>query len=912
MRNAELYPQLNLSKAPARRTPAYARVEKKTGIIGNGFIEARISSNRANREMGVLVNKVSGEKFDLEFRPFEAWFDYGKVTGREAVFQRLEARGSGDCSSLISFFSCEHFDLEISYVVRRGYHFIQKCLVVRNVRKGARLDRVAPCTQKVPRECQIIFHDAGMYFPVVFVRRKKGGIFYCGDFPGSRVTLEKNTFSLHYHPGEYVVPGRSYQIQGVSIGITMLTGRTRNAPYHETGAQLDEGERQWFRKHLLLGAKIPELPFLEMKGPEQDISGISELELLDQCSWFGARHVFMPRMLHSIDAYPLATTIRKRMQNEGISAVLAMTRGVRRNFHWVALTDDGLPVTSNHGCCLAAEGFRDSLLDRLLAMAEQYGFIDVEVKGAPIVRCYSAGHGHLPGVGAVSVAFRGLVELAEALRENCSHVRCAGPYGSYGAGIVKLFDSISAISEGYPLPLPDIHVGRLFADMARLYFRRSHDFLVPKSKLLNTVGFVPESCPDAPYVGSEIYPWYQYHDSKGWRYALISAIATSLRHSFHTLPQDLIKEDRDFAKKWLEWERSHVSELMEVEEILDEPGLGAVDGYSYTTYRSSIVFLFNSDYDSQDVRLRMHLEHDSDYVAREIYPREMNYFGPHEGLFHRDSDLKLTMRPKEARIIEIVRRSPASAKRKRPEVFGLVSKEEGNKIRVFSKPGERAVVGIRHKGKFSKREIRMPNNPIQDHLASWVIMERSYEEGHTTLPKGDFPGEKLSSMEGMCDNVWLCTRVNIPKEIEEHIDSSEFVLSKPCWTYQDRLLFVIRFEPKPAYDPIRTYSTTPGVPEAYNKALPIKCGIDLAPLNLGIKAWVNGEECSVYPAIAAWKGFAPNPYPVVAYFFEAGSKLKYGRRNSIVLYARHFCNAAFRGIFIEHMPDITVSKLLDI
>ena len=115
MRSAQVHPYLNLTKAVARREPAYVRVDKKQGVVGNGFLEARIYSDKKNREQGVFVNKISGEEFELEFRPFQARFDYGKVSGREAVCQRLEARGSKDCASLISFFSFEHFDLEISY-----------------------------------------------------------------------------------------------------------------------------------------------------------------------------------------------------------------------------------------------------------------------------------------------------------------------------------------------------------------------------------------------------------------------------------------------------------------------------------------------------------------------------------------------------------------------------------------------------------------------------------------------------------------------------------------------------------------------------------------------------------------------------------------------------------------------------
>jgi hypothetical protein len=90
----------------------------------------------------------------------------------------------------------------------------------------------------------------------------------------------------------------------------------------------------------------------------------------------------------------------------------------------------------------------------------------------------------------------------------------------------------------------------------------------------------------------------------------------------------------------------------------------------------------------------------------------------------------------------------------------------------------------------------------------------------------------------------------------------------------------------------------------------MKCGIDLASWNLGLKAWVNGTECAVYPAVAAWSRLRPNPAPVVAYFFEAGSKLRFGGRNHVVLFARNFDPGPFRGVYVEHLPELHAEKSL--
>ncbi len=913
MRQATLHPRLRLRDATAQRAPAYVRADEQTGVLGNGLIELRIDFRQEGNKLGIVANKLTGEEIQLRFSPFEVYFDTGKANTSGAAFTNFETRGSADVACLATHASFDWFDIELAYSVHRGHHFFQKSIVFHDLKKRATLQRVCLFRPQVPEDCDVLLHDAGMYFPVAFVRGKKGGIFYCGDFAGYNASLEGHSFTLDYCPGEALEPGRSFQALAVDLGVYTLTGRRRANVYHESGAELDLGERQWFHEYLQLGCGASELPFWELKGPDEDILGVSEFELLDQCKWLGVRHVLVPRMLASLDAYPFVEAFKTRMRKEGIRAALVIAREKSPNLSWVALAQNGGPASPDFGPCYACEEFRDSLVDRYIELMDEHRFVDVEVRGAPIVACYSAGHGHAIGPESIQKAFEGLVETSEALRESFGHVRCGRPYGSYGAGLARLFDSVPPLVEEHPLPLPDLHVARLFADMGRLYFRRSHDFLLPKCRLGNAVGVVPEASPDAPYPGTEHYPWYLYHDADGWRYSLISAIATGLRHRFHAIPTNLSPEDRAFAKKWLQWEKEHLNELLDVEEILDEPGLGAVDGYSYTSERGALVFLFNNTYDPQEARLKLNLSHDSGYVLRELYPREFNYLGPNDGLFRRDGVLAVALEPREARVIEAVRRSPASTKRKRPEVFGACAKkDEDGKVTLAGVPGSRCQVGIRAQGKFSKRQIQFPGTTCPDRIEAWSFRQEPLRHGTSLSLQNGFSDAPWSQTVQVDRNIWLSADYSIPEVYREHVDTSPFTLHRPCWTYPERLFFVIRVEPPAAFDPIRTSSRVPGIPEGYMTSSPIKCGIDLTSLNLGLKAWVNGCEQEVYPAIAAWDGFSPNPYPVVAYFFEAGSQLEFGESNRIVLFARHIDAIAFRGIFIEHLPRLEAEKVLEI
>lgn len=916
VREGEIHPLPDLSVHPARRQPAYCKAENRTCILGNGFFEVRINFEQRHRQTAELLNKLTGESISLEFRPFRAWLDDGELSGADAQLQGIEARGAAEVASVTTLLSYSWFDVESSYVVRRGDHFLQKRLLLRNFRREGYLQRFSLFTHHISPDYQLVSHQGGMYYPIVFLRSKKSGLFFCLDFPCYFSTVDDSYFTFDYYPSARLVPGHSFQTLTAHLGVCSLLGRGRANPYHDSGTALDVGEEIAFRDYILRNRPPAQIPFLELKGSEPGTDGPSDLEILEQCRWLGVQHVLLPRMLAAVDAYPSLEVVKERMRKANIKSKFVWSRGAAENVRWLTLDlREGAEVPASTAY-FAVDAFREYLLEHHLAVMERHGFKDVEVSGAPVVP-YCGERPDRPDEmevrGLLHQAFQSLVDVVAALTENFGHVSCGTTYSCYGAGLTHLFGSASFMADDHPLAIPDIHPGRLYADMNRLYFRRSHSLLLPKSFLINSVGF-PHAAQQrpAPYPGATTYPWHLYFDRKGWRYALMSAIATGLRHRFHPLPMDLSDEDKAFAKKWLRWERDHLAELREVEELLDEPGLGTVDGYSYANSHNAIIFLFSNSYDPQEVRLRLHLSRDAEYLVRELYPREYNYCGPNEGCFRKDGDVVLTLAPREVRVIEAVRRSPAAGKRKRPEIFGAPGHDSNGSVVLQGGPGERCTVGIRAKGQFIRREIQFPGEPAPEHIRDWTCVVRGLEEGKDKLPAGRFSGNPPESLQGPTRDVWLAAQLKLPADVVDRVDRSPFQLTHPCWTYLKRLFFVVRFEPTPAFDPIRMSSDVEGIPECYWNEQAMKCGIDLAPLNIGLKAWINGKQCVVYPALACWKRLTPNPNPVVAYFFEAGSKLRVGEENSIVLYARHFYPDAFRGIVIEHLPALTVEKVIDL
>lgn len=911
---ADLYPRIDTADAAAANEPAYAYTEHKTCILGNGFVEVRIHYDGKERNRALLLNKLTGERFTLEFCPFVALFEHVEISGSEGRLVRIDARGSSDVSSTTALLSFEWFDMEVTHVITRGAHFLQKRLVVRNVKIPSFLHRVSLFTHRILPKYQAVLHDGGLFSPTIFYRSERGSLFFCVDYPCYFARMDAQRFTFDYYPGASLSPGRSFQTLTAILGVCERAGRSYHTPYHDTGAELDAGEVQWFREYLRRGAPSAQLPAVEMRAPAWGAPGPSDLETLDQAARLGAQSVTLPRVLAAVESYPDLDVVREAVDASGVGCRYLWSRDEAEDLRWLSphpddISDDGQPTAF-----YSINAFRDHLIEHNLGLIERFGFNEVEVSGPPIVPYYSSRIRQLDETTRreqLHQAFQGLIEVVAALNENVSHVGSGGAYGCYGIGLARIFAYTGGLAEDHPLPLPDLHPARLFADQARLYYRRSRAFLMPKALLANSVGLAPEAHPDAPYPGASVYPWYLYHDRVGWRYALISAIATGLRHRFHALPVSLPEEDLQFARKWLKWEADRLNDLLEGEEILDDPGLGAVDGYSYMGQRGAIVFLFNNSYDAQDVALQLHLAKDTDYLIRELYPREMNYLGPIEGLFRRDSVVQLRLESREACVFEAVRRSPAAVKRKRPEIFGAESEDRQGRVVLRGHPGERVSVGVRVGGKFRVQDVRFPGNAITRHMTEWVYAQRRFDEGKPTLPQGAFPGAPLRANQGALRDAWLCARVQLPVETADRIDCSPFRLTRPCWSYDDRLLFVVRFEPPPAFDPIRTSSEIADIPECFGERQAMKCGIDLAPLNIGLKAWVNGHPCAVHPVIAAWKRLSPNPAPIVAYCFEAGSKLQFGSRNHVVLYARRLDAAIFRGVTIEHLPDLRVEKELE-
>lgn len=898
-----------------RDQPAYAEVGKNACRIGTGFFDVELFLESHHKFQARYKNLVSSEAFELSFKPFQGLFDDPEFAESGLAFSGAEASSSSDAASIIAHYEGECFDADVNYVVRRGDHVLQKHIVFRNIRRACRLRRLSLFTHTLSKRYKVILHEAGMFYPVLFCRAKRGGLFFCADFPCYFAELEGEKFRFDYYPGVTLEPGRSFQSLSAVVGVYPLVGRVYANPYHEEGALLDLGERVWFRAFLQKLVMGEGLPYLEMKGPEQNAAGPSDLEVLEQCSWFGARRIFLPRVAASVDGYPSLAHLQKTLKDKGLVPKFLWIRGDAENLRWLSMDLGGRSELPESRAYFAVDAFRDYLVEQHLATMEKHGFREVEVSGVPIVPHYTPRRFSLDRIDRREMlheAFQSFADVAAALKETFGHVSAAGKYSCYGAGLVRLFDATGACSESHPLALPDLHIGRLYADGERFSFRYHYDFLLPKIFLWNSVGFPHENQETAPYPGAENYPWYLYHDRVGWRYALISALATGLRHRFYPVPMDFPEEDKVFARKWLNWEKENLPYLKETEPIFEEPGLNTVDGYSSARPNGAIVFLFNNSYDAQEVILGLNFPEKGLYLVREIYPKTLNYPGPKKGYYPPTGDVKVTLAPREAKIIEVIHENSVDKGSDSCLIFGAEGEARGTQITLRGEAGATATVGICQGSRFKTVDVAFQGEKPTIHMKDWVWQSGSYEQNRDRLAAGYFAGKPLDkSLRGL-RNVWLSSRLHLPEHFAGLVNSAPFRLSRPCWTYLDRLFMVVRFEPSPVFDTIRTGSEVEEIPETCVAEQRMKTGIDLSVLGLDIKAWINGRQCAVYPAPSYWNRLKPNSCPVTAYFFEAGSKLRFGDWNNVVLFCRNFDVESFRGIYLEHVPETLATEVLDL
>ena len=199
------------------------------------------------------------------------------------------------------------------------------------------------------------------------------------------------------------------------------------------------------------------------------------------------------------------------------------------------------------------------------------------------------------------------------------------------------------------VPFPDLHFDRVSADRQRYtaYRYRMYDFapseIVPgyithQTPRSDDSGRMPERRTDDR--GTVLLPlrardW----DYLGWRYSLLSSIATGgWNNVINMIPARDPEEDRHFSEAdrrwfrgWIDWTNENRDLLRHTRPILGPPAVGRIDGTSAIVAGHGFVFLFNPNGRRLTAELTLDdtigLSARGSFVLKELWPLEGRLVG---------------------------------------------------------------------------------------------------------------------------------------------------------------------------------------------------------------------------------------------------------------------------------------------
>jgi len=237
-------------------------------------------------------------------------------------------------------------------------------------------------------------------------------------------------------------------------------------------------------------------------------------------------------------------------------------------------------------------------------------------------------------------------------------------------------------------PFPDLHFDRVSADRQRYtaYRYRNYDFapseIVPgfithQTPRSDDTGNMPQTPTERGVMLDRFRPrdW----DYLGWRYSLLSSIATAgWNNVLNMIPARDLEEHRHFAEEdkrwfrgWLQWTERNKELLRHTRTILGQPAVGKVDGTSAIVDDRGFLFLFNPNARALTAEITLDptigLSRPGRFLLRELYPREDRLIGkPAAGVWTHGDRVSIPMDGGAARVLEV---QPAPAVLREPLLF---------------------------------------------------------------------------------------------------------------------------------------------------------------------------------------------------------------------------------------------------
>jgi hypothetical protein len=372
---------------------------------------------------------------------------------------------------------------------------------------------------------------------------------------------------------------------------------------------------------------------------------------------------------------------------------------------------------------LASRQFQEYLLHNLIEFQKRTG-----------ITGYSFDYAFLNEPGSSSYAqWFGWRRVTEGLRRAVPEILIDGrqSYQQYGpwswlAGTYPHPTGTDEQPESFK-PYPDLHFDRVSADRTRFvnYWYRNYQFapseVIPGYATHQTERSInlPDSSADGGRPPEQtVYTRYRPRDWDylGFRYSFLSSIATGgWNNVVDMIPARDEEERRHFSdadkrwiRDWLEWTITHKEYLRNTRTILDQPGLGNVDGTSAVSGDRGYLFLFNPNYQRKSASLKLDnaigLTQGKEFIVREIYPQAGRLLGkPGAGVWSREDVLQLSLDGNSATVFEVIpatelkplaifNAATLNAKNNTPQ-----AKLEGNHLAVTNaagEPGESRELGV--------------------------------------------------------------------------------------------------------------------------------------------------------------------------------------------------------------------------
>jgi hypothetical protein len=268
---------------------------------------------------------------------------------------------------------------------------------------------------------------------------------------------------------------------------------------------------------------------------------------------------------------------------------------------------------------------------------------------------YSFDHTFLTLPGASRYAqWWGWRRVLETLRRDIPDIVIDGrqAYQSYGpwtwlAGSYPHPTSTDEQPESF-VSFPDLKIDRVSADRQRYTAYRYRKYEFAPSEIVP--GFITHQTPRNDDTGrmpsrrtdfdEVVLPFRQRDwDYLGWRYSLISSIATAgWNNVIDMIPgrdpeefRHFSEEDRAWFRHWIDWTDINKEYLRKARPILGQPAIGKPDGVAAVVRNRGYVFLFNpnarrmaADFTLDDT---IGLTERGKYTIKELYPLEGRLIG---------------------------------------------------------------------------------------------------------------------------------------------------------------------------------------------------------------------------------------------------------------------------------------------